>query len=160
MTTLDDRSGSPSISHGFLTGSTTKARRASEFEAHGIETLHHRVSSPLPDRLELLDESPFDPAERAYPSVPTTPHGHPARSRADGTYFEKTLGGSGKGETPLPYMKMLPLIVARLSEGLIYSVIFPYINEMVRDFGIPEEKVGVWSSMAVCRAVIFRLLES
>lgn len=141
-----------SLSHG-LRGSGLKARRASEFEAVNTDTLFHRVPSPMPDKsgMASLDESAFEDSPE-YPSVPTTPHGHPQPRTA---YFEKNGGQDLRhtdrpsGETPLPYMKMMPLIVARLSEGLIFSVIFPYINQMVRDFGVPEEKVGVWSSMAV-----------
>ncbi|GFZ52020.1 hypothetical protein JCM24511_09792 [Saitozyma sp. JCM 24511] len=60
--------------------------------------------------------------------------------------------------TPLPYAKLLPLLISRISEGLIFSVIFPYINEMVHSFGIREKDVGVWSAMAesalmVCEAL-------
>lgn len=51
--------------------------------------------------------------------------------------------------TPLPLSKILPLAVSRISEGLIYSVIFPYINEMIHGMGVPEEDVGVWSATAV-----------
>lgn len=50
---------------------------------------------------------------------------------------------------PVPYGKIFPLCLARISEGMIYSVILPYINEMIRGFGVEEEKVGVWSAMAV-----------
>lgn len=51
--------------------------------------------------------------------------------------------------TPLPYVKILSLSVSRISEGLIYSVILPYINECIHRMGVPEEDVGVWSATAV-----------
>ncbi len=42
------------------------------------------------------------------------------------------VNGNGKQEVTmtLPYLKLLPLLVARCSEGLNYAVIFPYINQM------------------------------
>jgi hypothetical protein len=52
-------------------------------------------------------------------------------------------------KTPLPYMKILPLAISRCSEGLIYAVIFPYINEMILSFGVPEQSVGIWSALVV-----------
>jgi hypothetical protein len=33
---------------------------------------------------------------------------------------------------------------------MIFAVILPYINEMIRGFGVEEKKVGVYSAMAVC----------
>lgn len=51
--------------------------------------------------------------------------------------------------TPVPYMKLFPLCLSRLSEGFIYSVVFPYINQMIHEMGIEEKKVGVWSATAV-----------
>lgn len=51
--------------------------------------------------------------------------------------------------TPVPYLKALPLLLSRVSEGLVFSVIFPYINEMFLSFGVPEKSVGVWSATAV-----------
>lgn len=49
----------------------------------------------------------------------------------------------------MPYIKLLPLCIARIAEGMIYSVIFPYINEMILSFGVNENDVGVWSAIAV-----------
>lgn len=50
---------------------------------------------------------------------------------------------------PVPYKKIFPLCLSRMAEGMIYSIIFPYINEMIRGLGVEEKKVGVWSAMAV-----------
>ena len=50
----------------------------------------------------------------------------------------------------MPYLKILPLLISRIAEGVIYAVIFPYVNEMIASFGVPEERVGVWSVLAVC----------
>lgn len=51
--------------------------------------------------------------------------------------------------TPLPFNVMLSLITERVSELMIYSVIFPYVNEMIHSFGVSESKVGIWSAIAV-----------
>ena len=49
--------------------------------------------------------------------------------------------------TPLPLKSLFPLVISRVAEGLTYAVIFPYVNEMIHSFGVPEESVGFWSGM-------------
>lgn len=51
--------------------------------------------------------------------------------------------------TPLPFWRIFPLLVQRCSEGLTYAVIFPYVNEMILSFGVPEKSVGFWSGLVV-----------
>lgn len=51
--------------------------------------------------------------------------------------------------TPVPYLKLFPLLIQRWSEGVTYGVIFPYINEMIHSMGVEEKSVGVWSATAV-----------
>ncbi|WWC85817.1 uncharacterized protein L201_000684 [Kwoniella dendrophila CBS 6074] len=55
---------------------------------------------------------------------------------------------SPKHKTPVPYLKLLPLLVQRCSEGLTYAIIFPYINQMVLEMGVEEKSVGIWSAIA------------
>ncbi|OXG20565.1 hypothetical protein C366_02100 [Cryptococcus neoformans Tu401-1] len=50
--------------------------------------------------------------------------------------------------TPVPYLKLFPLLIQRWSEGVTYGVIFPYINEMIHSMGVEEKSVGVWSATA------------
>jgi hypothetical protein len=93
-----------------------------------MTTLHNRGSSPLarpPDWLPTQDGSDANPKSH------------------------KQLD-PGSSITPLPYAKIIPLLIARASEGLIYAVIFPYVNEMIHAFGVPEQSVGMWSSAVVC----------
>lgn len=51
--------------------------------------------------------------------------------------------------TPVPYAKLLPLCIARSAEGMIGSIIMPYVNEMILSFGVNENDVGIWSAIAV-----------
>ncbi|WVR03616.1 hypothetical protein IAU60_000608 [Kwoniella sp. DSM 27419] len=53
-----------------------------------------------------------------------------------------------KQRTPVPFAALVPLMVQRVSEGLTYGIIFPYINQMVLDMGVEEKSVGVWSATA------------
>lgn len=101
-----------------------------------------------------IDTPPRTPASTTESifSAPTTPNGHPLSRPA---YFRPRV------DTPVPIVKILPLCVARVSEGLIFAVIFrelynvllsltpAYINEMMHDFGVPQESVGIWSATAV-----------
>jgi hypothetical protein len=105
--------------------------------------LNHRTASPAisisnrPVYLDLQDGEYSSP-----PSGATTPHGHPLPS-----YFRS---GTGKKEmTPVPYAKLLPLCIARSAEGMIGSIIMPYVNEMILSFGVNENDVGIWSAIAV-----------
>lgn len=50
---------------------------------------------------------------------------------------------------PLPYGPIIALSLGRIAEGLLYSVIFPYVNQLVSELGVPEEDVGRWSAAAV-----------
>lgn len=110
--------------------------------AQGLK-LNHRTASPAisisnrPAYLDLQDGEYSSP-----PSGATTPHGHPLPS-----YFRP---GPGKKEmTPVPYVKLLPLCIARSAEGMIGSIIMPYVNEMILSFGVNENDVGIWSAIAV-----------
>ena len=103
--------------------------------------LNHRTASPAvsnrPVYLDLQDGEYSSP-----PSGATTPHGHPLPS-----YFRP--GPNRKEITPVPYAKLLPLCLARSAEGMIASIIMPYVNEMILSFGINENDVGIWSAIAV-----------
>lgn len=107
-------------------------------------TLNHRTPSPAisggrPTYVSIQDEY-----ELVIPlaSGATTPHGHPLPSY-------NRMGPAIRRQTEVPYLKLLPLCIARIAEGMIGSVIFPYINEMILSFGVNENDVGVWSAVAV-----------
>jgi hypothetical protein len=114
----------------------------------GARHQHDRKDRRHSDEHE--EEHDLDPENRAlladhvYP--PTVAVG--ADERSGCTYTDRS-DGSSKHRTPLPYAKILPLAVSRMSEGLIFSVILPYINEMIHGLGVPEQDVGVWSATAV-----------
>ena len=55
-----------------------------------------------------------------------------------------------KPVTPLPYPQILALCLGRIAEGMMFTVILPYINQMVHLMGVKEENVGRWSAAAVC----------
>jgi hypothetical protein len=54
-------------------------------------------------------------------------------------------------QTPLPYAPIIALSLGRIAEGLLYSVIFPYVNQLVSELGVPDKDVGKWSAAAVSR---------
>jgi hypothetical protein len=60
-------------------------------------------------------DSPYGPSEA---SAPTTPNGHPLSNP-----FNSLLARRSQ-PTPLPVLKILPLCIARMAEGLIFAVIF------------------------------------
>lgn len=51
--------------------------------------------------------------------------------------------------TPVPYYRILPLLIARLAEGMTYTIIFPYINDMIHSFGVQEQDVGYYAGLVV-----------
>ena len=108
-----------------------------------ISTLHQRQPSPLPQVFQISLDSPPLPGYHHLPRIntpPITPNRFTFTQHSPLPIIVKT---------PLPFLKILPLLIARCSEGLIYSVILPYINEMIHSFGVPEKSVGVWSATAV-----------
>lgn len=107
--------------------------------------LNHRTPSPAtsgqPLYISIQQDGGYDP-QTSLSSGATTPHGHPLPSY-------NRIGPPTRKQTAVPYLKLLPLCIARIAEGMIYSVIFPYINEMILSFGVNENDVGVWSAIAV-----------
>ncbi|KAL7418720.1 hypothetical protein Q5752_006403 [Cryptotrichosporon argae] len=85
-----------------------------------------------PTPLTTIDLPPPDLGSDA--ETPRTPHGHPLTGR--------------RRVSPLPLLKIMPLCISRVAEGLMYAVIFPYINEMIHGFGVPDHSVGMWSAAA------------
>lgn len=51
--------------------------------------------------------------------------------------------------TPLPYARILPLLIARLAEGMTFTIIFPYINDMIHSFGVNEQDIGYYAGLVV-----------
>ncbi|KAK8845553.1 hypothetical protein IAR55_006268 [Kwoniella newhampshirensis] len=90
--------------------------------------LIQRQSTPIPPSLDVDASDQLPEPSRSSHSISTH---RPSQTR-----------------TPVPYLKLLPLLVQRWSEGFTYAVIFPYINEMIHSMGIEEKSVGVWSATA------------
>lgn len=108
--------------------------------------LNHRTPSPAitgvrPTYVSIQQNEGYE-VNTPLPSGATTPHGHPLPSY-------NRMGSPSRRQTDVPYLKLLPLCIARIAEGMIGSVIFPYINEMILSFGVNENDVGVWSAVAV-----------
>lgn len=51
--------------------------------------------------------------------------------------------------TPLPLLKIMPLLLARLAEGVTFTVIFPYVNSMLLSFGVREQDLGFYAGIVV-----------
>ncbi|KAI9289241.1 major facilitator superfamily domain-containing protein [Umbelopsis sp. AD052] len=43
---------------------------------------------------------------------------------------------------PLPWRQLIIICICRFSEPICFTIIFPYVVFLVRDFGIPEERAG------------------
>ncbi|WVQ76195.1 hypothetical protein IAR50_005857 [Cryptococcus sp. DSM 104548] len=91
--------------------------------------LTQRQPSPLPHTISIEEYDLSDPSPE--PDTPAAKH-LPVTQL----------------QTPVPYLKLFPLLVQRWSEGMTYAIIFPYINEMVHSMGVEEKEVGVWSAIA------------
>lgn len=116
-----------------------------------VPTLNHRTLSPAitggrPTYVSIQQNGGYE-VNTPSASGPTTPHGHPLPSY-------NRMGSPARRQTDVPYLKLLPLCIARIAEGMIGSVIFPYINEMILSFGVNEKNVGVWSAVAVSTSFI------
>ncbi|KJZ77470.1 hypothetical protein HIM_03194 [Hirsutella minnesotensis 3608] len=54
---------------------------------------------------------------------------------------------SPKARPKLPVQQLSILVVARLAEPLAYTSIYPYLPEMIRDFGVPQDEVAKWAGI-------------
>lgn len=101
-----------------------------------IANLHHLNANMPLDKYQRLPQD--NAANQAMQRAPTPP-GLPS----EGT------GEDPPHSTPLPYAPIAALCLGRIVEGMMFSLIFPYINAMVHDLGVAEEDVGKWSAAAV-----------
>ncbi|WWC61050.1 uncharacterized protein I303_103628 [Kwoniella dejecticola CBS 10117] len=56
---------------------------------------------------------------------------------------------SRKGQTPLPFAQIAVLMGTRLAEPIAYTVIFPFVNQMVEELGVTDnpDRVGFYSGL-------------
>nr|XP_019013583.1 uncharacterized protein I206_01653 [Kwoniella pini CBS 10737]OCF52364.1 hypothetical protein I206_01653 [Kwoniella pini CBS 10737] len=56
---------------------------------------------------------------------------------------------SRKGKTPLPFAQIAVLMGTRLAEPIAYTVIFPFVNQMVEELGVTDnpDRVGFYSGL-------------
>ncbi|WWC89979.1 uncharacterized protein L201_004909 [Kwoniella dendrophila CBS 6074] len=54
-----------------------------------------------------------------------------------------------KGQTPLPFAQIAVLMGVRLAEPIAYTVIFPFVNQMVEELGVTDnpDRVGFYSGL-------------
>ncbi|CAK3791141.1 MFS general substrate transporter [Lecanosticta acicola] len=73
---------------------------------------------------------------------------HGTINRHDSQEEAEAEAEAGEEEKPMPYVQILLLCYASLSEPVAYFSIFPFINEMISRTGdIPEENVGFWAGI-------------
>lgn len=54
---------------------------------------------------------------------------------------------SARSQPKLPVQQLVILVVARLAEPLAYTSIYPYLPEMISDFGIPQVDIARWAGL-------------
>ncbi|CAD6578555.1 MAG: hypothetical protein TREMPRED_002215 [Tremellales sp. Tagirdzhanova-0007] len=111
-------------------------------ELNDVSTLHQRQPSPNSRHPHLSLNSP---PSSTHSVSDDRSHISPTSSQS---YSSSARSAISPAATPLPYIKILPILIARCAEGLNFSVIFPYINAMMKSFGVPDNSVGIWSASA------------
>jgi hypothetical protein len=48
-----------------------------------------------------------------------------------------------------PWVAMAPLLVSRVAEGVAFTVVYPYMPQLMRDLGVKDTQVGVYAALAV-----------
>lgn len=51
--------------------------------------------------------------------------------------------------TPLPILRIMPLLLQRAAEGMTFTIIFPYVNDMLLSFGVEERELGFYAGLVV-----------
>jgi MFS family permease len=55
-----------------------------------------------------------------------------------------------KDETAVPpinWLLILPILLFRVADAMSYTIIFPYITEMITGFGVPADRIGLYAGM-------------
>lgn len=60
---------------------------------------------------------------------------------------EKASSPTTRKVTPLPVKELLVIVVVRITEPICYSLIFPFVNEMIENVGISPQYVGYYSGL-------------
>ena len=47
----------------------------------------------------------------------------------------------------VPWRKLLPVLLYRMADAAAYSVIFPFISDMITSFDVPLSKIGLYAGL-------------
>ncbi|RXK37788.1 hypothetical protein M231_04944 [Tremella mesenterica] len=57
-------------------------------------------------------------------------------------------GSKDTQSTSIPWKLLLPILFLRVAESSAYSVIFPFVTDMITSFSVPRERVGFYAGVA------------
>ncbi|KAA1088975.1 hypothetical protein PGT21_002805 [Puccinia graminis f. sp. tritici] len=111
-------------------------------------------SSPLNERKPLLSRTPSsaeaneDPEQDPQPLLPEGSHSHPHH------HEQRTT------RTPLPVRQLIVLCIMRITEPISYTLIFPFINQMLEDLKVSEDpkQIGYYAGAIESLFAIAQLL--
>lgn len=61
--------------------------------------------------------------------------------------------------TPVPWIQITPLLIARLAAAIIFTIVFPFLYELIESFGIAktDKDISYYSSMLMVTMTVFQL---
>ena len=90
---------------------------------------------------------PIPPISLAYPRSPSPP---PIRKRLedhDKIEHDEDNEDSSSEPVPIPWGSYFPVLCFCIADAMSYSVIFPFITDMVTSFNVPSDKIGLYSGL-------------
>ena len=103
----------------------------------------HRSPSPIPKTLPLYE----------YPRSPSPPirkrledHDHELDNH-DKIGQDDDNDSSFSDPVPIPWGLYAPVLFICVADAMTYSVIFPFITDMITSFDVPPDKIGLYSGL-------------
>lgn len=48
---------------------------------------------------------------------------------------------------PIPWRKLAPILLFRISDAVVYSVIFPMVTDMITSFDVAPDRIGLYAGL-------------
>lgn len=52
-------------------------------------------------------------------------------------------------DSTFPWASLIPLLISRMAEGVAFTVVYPYMPQLMRDLGVVDTQVGTYAALAV-----------
>ena len=80
--------------------------------------------------------------------VPSTPaRYHEPASTPPPQHHSDPYSIESPPQVPVPWRSLLPILLFCVADAMTYSVLFPFVTDMITSFHVPQDKIGLYSGL-------------